>query len=251
MKKTVRRSILVTCLIAMLLGSSISVYAAPKTMPDGNVFDAEYYAQNNPDVVAALGTDEAALYQHYVNYGMAEGRLPYAADAAAPAAQPAARSVTQEALNAAAKTHNYYKGISSEQAGLADTIAHLIADAIMSDPTLTTDLQRVNAAAEVVAGICSQEVYGTDSTKYYRSPYGVFVAGIYTCAGSTRALGRVLDYMGYSWRHANENGNKHQWCILTMDGQTGYADGMGGFAGYGEMRSGMTLPDGRTIYFPQ
>ena len=78
----------------------MTTYAAPEAMPDGTTFDAEFYAANNPDVVA---------------------------------------------------------------------------------------------------------VYGTDADKYYRSPYGVFVAGVYTCAGSTRALGRVLDYMGYSWQHVNEN----------------------------------------------
>ncbi len=45
-------------------------------------------------------------------------------------------------------------------------------------------------------------------------------------------------------QHVNENKWVHQWCILTMDGQTGYADGMGDIAGYGEMVSGMTLADG-------
>ena len=70
------------------------------------------------------------------------------------------------------------------------------------------------------------------------------MAGVYTCAGTTRALGRVLDYMGYSWQHVNENKWSHQWCIVTMDGQAGYADGMGGIAGYGEMVSGMTMADG-------
>lgn len=38
-------------------------------------FDAAYYAQNNPDVAAALGTDADVLYQHYMEYGKAEGRL--------------------------------------------------------------------------------------------------------------------------------------------------------------------------------
>ena len=51
--------------------------AAPKTMPDGGTFDAEYYAKNNPDVVAALGSNENVLYQHYLQYGKAEGRAPY------------------------------------------------------------------------------------------------------------------------------------------------------------------------------
>lgn len=50
----------------------------PKPMADGTFFDATYYAANNPDVVAAFGTDEAMLYNHYVLCGKAEGRLPYA-----------------------------------------------------------------------------------------------------------------------------------------------------------------------------
>lgn len=54
------------------------VFAKPLTMSDGTVFDAEYYAQNNPDVVAVYGTDTAALYRHYQDYGKAEGRAPAA-----------------------------------------------------------------------------------------------------------------------------------------------------------------------------
>lgn len=50
-------------------------FAAPKTMSDGATFDAEYYAENNPDVKAVFGTDEDLLYQHYVMFGKAEGRL--------------------------------------------------------------------------------------------------------------------------------------------------------------------------------
>ncbi len=57
--------------------------------------------------------------------------------------------------------------------------------------------------------------------------------------------------MGYSWVHTNEHLDKHQWYVLTMDGQVGFADGMGGFAGYGTMTNGMTLPDGRVISFAE
>lgn len=60
----------------LLLYGGITVIAAPKTMPDGTIFDAEYYAQSNPDVVAVFGTDESLLYQHYVQYGKKEGRVP-------------------------------------------------------------------------------------------------------------------------------------------------------------------------------
>ena len=66
--------------VAMLTGiaMSVPVFAAPITLPDGTVFDPEYYAQQNPDVTAALGTDAVVLYQHYVMFGKNEGRQPYA-----------------------------------------------------------------------------------------------------------------------------------------------------------------------------
>lgn len=68
--------------LALLLGvlglsSSITVFGSPRTMTDGAVFDPEYYAQNNPDVAGVLGDDPDLLYQHYINFGKAEGRKPY------------------------------------------------------------------------------------------------------------------------------------------------------------------------------
>lgn len=54
--------------------------AAPKTMPDGTVFDAEFYANTYPDVKEAFGTDEKSLYNHYITYGKAEGRKAFADD---------------------------------------------------------------------------------------------------------------------------------------------------------------------------
>lgn len=38
------------------------------------VFDSTYYAEANPDLKAALGTDEAILLYHFLASGMAEGR---------------------------------------------------------------------------------------------------------------------------------------------------------------------------------
>ncbi len=54
--------------------TGIPVDAQTKIMPDGGVFDAEFYAAAYPDVVAVYGTEEAALYQHYRLHGRAEGR---------------------------------------------------------------------------------------------------------------------------------------------------------------------------------
>lgn len=71
----------------VFVGSSLSALAAPQTMPDGGVFDPDYYAQQNPDVVAVLGTDANVLYQHYLTSGRNEGRLPYASGVAATPSQ--------------------------------------------------------------------------------------------------------------------------------------------------------------------
>jgi len=76
MKKIKNFTAMIIVMITIFANATVA-YAAPQTMPDGNVFDPEYYAANNPDVVAAVGTDTAALYNHYKTCGIKEGRLPY------------------------------------------------------------------------------------------------------------------------------------------------------------------------------
>ena len=73
-----RFCISVFSIFAAIAMNASPVIAAPKQMPDGTVFDAQYYAASNPDVVKVFGTSESMLYQHYVSYGEKEGRRPYA-----------------------------------------------------------------------------------------------------------------------------------------------------------------------------
>lgn len=83
-------------IIGMLLAaqSSMTVSAAPAIMPDGELFDAEYYAEHNPDVVAAIGTDMHALYAHYQQSGILEGRQPYVPGTNVEATKAAALAVS-------------------------------------------------------------------------------------------------------------------------------------------------------------
>ena len=111
----------------------------------------------------------------------------------------------------------------------AREVAQQIADSI----TGNSDLEKVRQAAQIVAEYSWNAVYTTEDPDY-QTAYGVLCKGVYTCAGSTRALGLVLECMGYSWSHVNENQWSHQWCSVVMDGQQGWADGMGGIADYGE-----------------
>ena len=51
-----------------------------EVMPDGIIFDAEYYAKMNPDVTQAVGNDFNRLFTHYVAFGVEEGRAAYEGD---------------------------------------------------------------------------------------------------------------------------------------------------------------------------
>ena len=112
-------------------------------------------------------------------------------------------------------------------------MAKLIAKCSGKNAKGMSDLEKVGRAAYIVSGFSARCRY-TMKGKYYNKPYGVFYAKQYSCAGSTRALGLVLKYMGFKWKHVNENKYKHQWCKLKMDGKWGWADGQIGMVGYGK-----------------
>lgn len=74
-----KKIFIILAIITAISGSSTSVYAAPQYMEDGGIFDADWYKEQNPDVVEGwgLGTTAEALYQHYLQYGRYENRMPY------------------------------------------------------------------------------------------------------------------------------------------------------------------------------
>lgn len=110
-------------------------------------------------------------------------------------------------------------------------VASLIAQIV--GPVKTTQLAQVELAARYVNAFCNDGRY-TMSGPYYNKPYGVFIAHEFSCAGGTRAMGLVLNDLGYSYRHVNENQYTHQWCETTLDGQKAWVDGTNGCAGYGD-----------------
>ncbi len=71
MKKTARRLFCGAVASVVLLNSGFSVGAAGLR----DIFDAEYYASKYSDLKEAYGSDEEALYQHFINYGIKEGRV--------------------------------------------------------------------------------------------------------------------------------------------------------------------------------
>ncbi len=51
-------------------------------MSDGGFFDPAFFAATYPDLVAQIGTDPNAMYQHYLKYGQCQGMKPFAEGAA-------------------------------------------------------------------------------------------------------------------------------------------------------------------------
>ena len=89
MKRLMKRAVSMLLAALMLVGVfGMTASAAPQTMKDGTVFDAEFYAAMYPDVVAVYGTKPKRLYQHYLEYGKNEGRLTVMPEEGAAAAEP-------------------------------------------------------------------------------------------------------------------------------------------------------------------
>ena len=61
--------------VGSVLGMGITSNAAElDTTTTATVFDAAYYAETYPDVVAVIGNDANALLAHYITFGADEGR---------------------------------------------------------------------------------------------------------------------------------------------------------------------------------
>ncbi len=75
MKKIIRP--VAAAMMICILSVAVPVYSEPEEMPDGVLFDSEYYADKYQDVVDVYQTrDTETLYMHYRTYGRYEGRFP-------------------------------------------------------------------------------------------------------------------------------------------------------------------------------
>ena len=67
----------ISCIIALMAVILFPVKA------QASGFDPVYYAERYPDVAAAVGTSQQALINHYLTFGIGEGRFQNAAEEAA------------------------------------------------------------------------------------------------------------------------------------------------------------------------
>ena len=55
-------------------GTKTAVSTATRAEIEASLYDFEYYSMANEDVAVALGYDKDKMYEHWLNFGMAEGR---------------------------------------------------------------------------------------------------------------------------------------------------------------------------------
>lgn len=217
-----------------------------------NEYNPLYYYLNYQDLRDAYGTDANKLIEHWVVFGKKEKRVANrligdSTEYVVPTGDTGvviipkakhgnggmtydqeviARSYAKqiaEGINKAIEEVNASKSKSSSSSSSSKT----------SDKNKVKDIEKVAYAAGVINAYCAQGTYTTEG-KIYRTAYGVFVGGEYSCAGATRALGLVLDYLGITWVHKNANTWNDQWCQVIVDGKEGYADAISASAGYGK-----------------
>lgn len=204
--------------VVTLAGSGATVHAAPARMADGAVFDAEYYAQQNPDVVAVLGTDGGVLYQHYQSHGKAEGRKPYDENDA------------QGISNAMASVQNlepagdYNVGsvygpklTKKELAEVKEVVKGFLAS---RDFSTMDDYGKFEAAHDFLCATCE---YAPDwRLNRANTAWGALVYHEAQCSGYARAFKALCDAVGLGcyYVHADQYAvnPSHQWNEVCLDG---------------------------------
>ena len=75
MKNKFKNVVIVLVVIAFIMAGFVPLRTqATETTDYSAVFDADYYSNTYPDLKAAFGNDKTALLQHFITYGMGEGR---------------------------------------------------------------------------------------------------------------------------------------------------------------------------------
>ncbi len=235
---------------------SMQVYAAPEVMPDGELFDAEYYSETYPDVADALGTDPAVLYQHYLMFGKAEGRQPYA-DAGALQPQDPAEAIVPPVSYG---TGPYDLRMLLDSQVLVPTTTgfpkcDLYVDQILSEIT-TPDMDtydKVKACYDYIINTSCYVGYGSPApypnaavlnaaTEGKSGPFGwdhtgpwlaemiledrTGVCDFYACAfaAMTRRIGLNCYCMSGYTRASGGGYTGHTWCEMILSGSVYYFD---------------------------
>lgn len=232
-----------------------------------------YYYLNYSDLREAFGPNPELLIKHYVEFGLKEKRIankeivtgPYPESSSFEYVVPSYQKTSKKQDGMVVISGNLHSngGMTRAQEVAARDIAYQISNYVYDQVKPKHDaykdgdqIKMVAYATGIVRAYCDLGTYTTDG-KIYRTAYGVFIGGEYSCAGATRALGLVLDYLDakvdddppLKWVHVNANKWEDQWCQIVCDNHEAYADPTQSWAGYGKHpNQGGTKKDIKTYY---
>ena len=239
-------------------------------------YNPVYYYLNYADLRQAFGADPEKLIEHWVTFGKNEKRVCnklVVRDARIGSSSyeyvvPTNKKTSDKKDGMIVIPGEIHSngGMTRDQEDQARSVAKQIAQNVFDQVTASgsgTQIEMVAYATGIVKAYCDLGTYTTDG-KIYRTAYGVFIGHEYSCAGSTRALGLVLDYLDQlcqdanakaraeaeantkgkkkkvteypplKWVHVNANKWDDQWCQIVCDNHEAYADPIISQAGYGK-----------------
>lgn len=200
-------------------------------------FDPNFYAVAYPDVVAVFGTDAQALLNHYLTYGMNEGRFPSATALPGEAVDGVVSETQTDEV-----TENTFQPVPIDKLANYSSIKKRMTDeefALAYQAALNIVAPLVNLPIEEqMMGIMTtlndmfwEEMSYSTSAPHYNDPYGYLILKTASCAGSTRTAGLCLNILGIPYEHINENQWTHQWCRVNVNGTYWIVDPYGPYCG--------------------
>lgn len=212
--------------LSLLLAAQLGVGACA-----ASAFDAAYYAETNPDVAAACGTDEASLLRHYLSSGQTEGRKPSARGKAGDSLKLTNEQIALVWSPVPLKDLANYKSLKKKMTDEQYQAAYQEAVNLVLPVALSSrEEQLTYIAAALRERFDSGMSYSMDAD-HYNDPYGYFVLGSASCAGCTRATGLCLNVLGIPYEHVNENQYSHQWCRVPVGDTYWICDAYGLYCG--------------------
>ena len=141
---------MLSMVLVITLSGSLKVSAEVRTMPDGQLFDPEFYGQFNTDVAAIFGTDADTLYWHYLTAGKEEGRLPYLTEEMVAAMQALAQESEAESGTPGALQTAEREALAMAEAAAAAQAAQAEAEALAAVQTAATELTQNQDPAQAL-----------------------------------------------------------------------------------------------------
>jgi len=236
--KSFLKKIIAMCLCIVTLATSYTkpVKAEIFYLNGARQFDSEFYSAYYPDLKAKYGNNVPQLLQHYLDYGIFEGRIPSAVYLKNMDLLAIGDIVPKELLY---NRENLRKKCDKAEFYNAYDQAYQIVYPLRGK----TRLEQLNIITYTISNIVNQSVPYSIKSYHYNDPCGVFSCrqkdtngnlihplGA-SCAGVTRATGLCLNMLAIPYEHVNYKEWKHEWCRVNINGVYYICDPYLGYVG--------------------